>query len=99
MLETYHLSMTELEAGMETLRQAPKDEGTLKMIVRRPSVDERETVNEGELRITDGLVGDNWKARGSEHTPNRSANVNAQITVMNVRATALLAQSAERWAL
>ena len=99
MLETYHLSMTELEAGMETLRQAPKDEGTLKMIIRRPSVDERETVNEGELSITDGLVGDNWKARGSEHTPNRSANVNAQITVMNVRATALLAQSEERWAL
>jgi hypothetical protein len=99
MLEAYHLSMAELEAGMETLRQTPKEQGTLKMIVRRPKVDEREIVGEAELSLTDGLMGDNWKSRGSDHTPDRSANLNAQITVMNVRATALVAQSEERWAL
>jgi MOSC domain-containing protein YiiM len=62
-------------------------------------VDEREPVQKAELSVTDGLVGDTWKARGSDHTPDGSANLNAQVTVMNVRATALLAQSEDRWAL
>jgi hypothetical protein len=99
MLEAYHLSTAELEAGLETLRQAPSDQGTLKMIVQRPVVDERELVQEAELSVTDGLVGDSWKSRGSNHMPDGSANLNAQITVMNARATALLAQSEDRWAL
>jgi MOSC domain-containing protein YiiM len=44
-------------------------------------------------------VGDTWKVRGSRHTPDGSANLQAQITVMNARAIALLAQREERWAL
>ena len=99
MLHVEHLTMTELEAGMDFVRQAPKDHGTLKMIVRRPQEDEREVVDQGELSLTEGLVGDNWKARGSRHTPDGSANPSAQITVMNARCTALLAQSPERWPL
>ena len=99
MLETYHLTMSDLEAGMETIRQTPKDNGVLKMIVRRPHVDERESIQEAELSLSDGLVGDSWRVRGSNHTPDGSANLNAQITVMNARATALLAQDESRWAL
>ncbi len=99
MLDTYHLTMAELEAGMEHIRQAPKDQGMVKMIVRRPNVDERETVQEAELSITEGLVGDSWKSRGSNHTQDGSANINAQITVMNARTTALLAQDENRWSL
>ena len=79
MLNIQHLSMTELEAGMDYIRRSPKDNGVLKMIVRRPNVDGREVVNEGEL---DGL-----------------AEINAQITVMNSRTIALLAQDEERWPL
>ncbi len=45
MLDTYHLSITELEAGMEHIRQAPKDAGTVRLIVRRPQVDEREIID------------------------------------------------------
>ncbi len=99
MLDTYHLTMAELEAGMEHIRQAPKDQGVLKMIVRRPNVDERETVREAELSITEGLVGDTWRSRGSSQTQDGSPNINAQITVMNARATALLAQDENRWSL
>lgn len=99
MLETYHLSMTELESGMDTIRQTPKDNGVLKMIVRRPDVDQRELVEQAELSATDGLVGDSWKSRGSNHNPDGSADLNAQLTVMNARAAALVAQSEERWAL
>ncbi len=94
-----HLSMSELEAGLENIRQSPKEDGILKMIVRRPDEDEREVIETAELEPQQGLVGDNWKTRGSKHTPDGSANVNAQITVINSRAIALLAQDQQRWSL
>ena len=99
MLNVQHLSMTELEAGMDHSRQSPKDNGTLMMIVRRPNVDTREVLQEGELNTIEGLAGDTWKVRGSGHTPDGSANPNAQITIMNARTIALLAQDEERWSL
>ena len=91
--------MTELEDGMEYIRQAPKNQGLLKMIVRRPTVDEREILEECELNLEQGLAGDSWKDRGSSHTPDGSANINAQLTIMNARVIALLAQDASRWPL
>ena len=93
------LSMTELEEGMETIRQSPRDEGVLKMIVRRPNVDEREIVEECELDLEQGLIGDSWKDRGSSHTADGSPNVNTQLTIMNARVIALLAQDEARWPL
>ncbi|HEU5459642.1 MAG TPA: hypothetical protein VFU83_04075 [Pyrinomonadaceae bacterium] len=44
-----HLTMEELEAAMGHLREAPKDEGIVQLIVRRPQVDEREVIDEAEL--------------------------------------------------
>lgn len=99
MLETYHLSMQELETGMEHIRQSPKDEGVIRMIVCRPVVDQREVVQESEITIDEGLVGDNWKARGSDHSADGSANREAQLTIMNARCVGLVAQSEERWTL
>ena len=88
-----------LEAGMEYINQSPKDNGMLKMIVRRPRVDERDVIDEGELSLTEGLIGDNWKMRSSRHTPDGSANPESQVTVMNARAIELLAQQTEFWSL
>jgi hypothetical protein len=99
MIEMKHLSMTELESGIEYIRQSPKDSGILRMIARRPRDDEREVVESAELDLSEGLLGDNWRARGSKHMPDGSANPNAQITVMNARAIGLVAQEQERWSL
>jgi MOSC domain-containing protein YiiM len=99
MLNIRHLSIEELEKGLEYISQSPKDEGTLKMIVRRPDVEKREVIQEGELNTEIGLVGDNWKALGNPHTPDGSAKEDAQITIMNSRAVDLLAQSEDRWSL
>lgn len=99
MSETKHLTMQELEAGLDEIRQAPKQAGVLQMIVRRPSDDQREVVESAEIDLLEGLKGDNWRARGSSQTPDRSANPEAQITLMNARAVQLLAQSRERWPL
>jgi len=99
MLEGTHLSMTELEAGIDHIRRSPRDHGVLRMIVRRPRDDEREIVKSAELDLSQGLVGDNWKARGSKHMPDGSANTHAQITVMNARTIELVAQDEKRWPL
>lgn len=88
-----------LEAGMQYIRQSPKDNGIVKLIVRRPREDEREVIAQGELSLTEGLLGDNWKMRSSRHTPDGSANPESQITVMNARTIELLAQGPERWSL
>ena len=96
---TRHLTTEELEAGMEHVERSPADNGPLVKIVRRPDVEQREVVAEGELDVELGLVGDNWKTRGSTSTPDGSANPVAQITMMNSRFLSLIAQSEERWQL
>lgn len=99
MLNMQYLSMAELEAGMAHIRQSPKDNGELKMIVRRPQEDEREVVESGDLDPLQGLVGDTWQVRVSRHSKDGLANINTQITIMNARTIALLAQNEERWSL
>lgn len=99
MIEVKHLTLTEMEAGLETIRQSPKDSGVLKLISRRPNTDEREVLAEAQLDPAHGLVGDNWKARGSHSTPDGSANPEMQLNMMNARVIELLAQDKERWAL
>jgi MOSC domain-containing protein YiiM len=91
--------MTELETGLDYIRQSPRDQGILMLIVRRPHVDEREVISEGELNPEEGLVGDRWKAHGARHTKDEAVYINTQITIMNSRAIALLAQDQERWPL
>ena len=93
------LSYEELEASLSPIRQSPRETGRLEWIVRRPNVDEREVLTEAQLTLDEGLVGDNWQPRGSNRTPDGSASLERQITLMNARVIALLAQSQERWAL
>lgn len=94
-----HLTTHELEAGLDAIYQSPKDNGVLDMIVRRPQVEEREVLTEGRLNVTDGLEGDNWKARGSTSTPDKSAHPEMQINIMNSRVIQLLAKEKDRWQL
>ena len=99
MAEAKHLTMAELEAGLDTIRQAPKDEGVIALIVRRPKVDAREVLEEGELDLVEGLVGDTWKVRGSSRTSDGAAHPDMQLNVMNARVIALLAREKDRWPL
>jgi hypothetical protein len=94
-----HLTMDELVAALDHLRQAPKDDGMVELIVRRPQVDLREVIDEAELDPAGGLIGDNWSIRGSSRTPDGSAHPEMQINIMNARVTALVAQERERWPL
>jgi hypothetical protein len=69
------------------------------MIVRRPDVEEREMLSEARLDLSEGLMGDNWRGRGSTSTADGSAHPEMQINIMNSRVIALLAQDRERWQL
>jgi hypothetical protein len=95
-----HLDTEQLEAGLAEIRRSPADEGTVKLIVRRPLVNEREVVEEAELDLEQGLVGDDWYSRGSRSTPDGSSNREAQLTIANARAVDLVAAGdRDRWAL
>jgi hypothetical protein len=99
MTEAKHLTTAELEAGLDAIRQSPKDEGVIAMIVRRPQVDAREVLEEGELDLVEGLVGDSWKVRASTRTPDGSPHPDMQLNVMNARVIALVAGGKGRWPL
>jgi len=91
--------MERLQAGLDAIRDSPKDRGALRMIVRRPQVGAREVIEVGELDPNEGLVGDTWKARTSRRTTDGSAHPDMQLNIMNARVIALLAQTDDRWPL
>lgn len=94
-----HLTMDELVAGLDRIRQSPTDQGALLLIVRRPSISGREVLAEGQLDLAEGLVGDNWKMRPSSRSADGSAHPEMQLNIMNARVAALVAQEQERWQL
>jgi hypothetical protein len=99
MIEVKHLTKAELEAGLEHIRRSPQDNGVLELIVRRPQIGQREVLNEAELDLLEGLVGDTWRIRGSSRTSDGSAHPDMQLNLMNSRVIALIAQAKERWPL
>ncbi len=92
-----YVTMEELEAGLEYIRQSPREEGRLAMIVRRPEVGEREVLTVGELSLAEGLVGDSWKNRSSTRTADGSPHPDMQLNVINARLMALAAPDKARW--
>ena len=94
-----HLTMPELEAALDHLREAPKDEGVVQLIVCRPDVDQRTILDMAEFDPQTGLIGDNWSRRPSSKTPDGSPHPEMQINIMNSRVTALVAQDKDRWQL
>jgi len=94
-----HLTMAELEAGLDDIRSAPKDEGVLELIVRRPRTGVREVLDAGELDVREGLVGDSWKDRSSSRSADGRAHPDMQLNIMSARVVALVAGDKERWPL
>jgi hypothetical protein len=94
-----HLTWAELEAGLGMIRQAPKDAGTLELIVRRPQVGVRDVLDVAALSTEEGLVGDSWSKRKSSRTLDGSPHPDMQLNIMSSRAIGLIAQDKARWPL
>ena len=97
--EIKHLSTPDLVAGLEQIRNSPKNQSVLDMIVSRPEEDAREIMELADLDVVVGLVGDTWQARPSARSGDGKAHPDMQITLMNSRVADLVAQSKERWPL
>jgi MOSC domain-containing protein YiiM len=69
------------------------------LLVRRPRNGERDLPEEAEIHVDVGMVGDNWSTRPSRRTTDGGPDPDAQITLVNARAIALLAGEQCRWAL
>jgi hypothetical protein len=94
-----HPTQTELEAGLDHVRAAPKDRGVLAMIVRRPEIGARELPEEAELNQVEGLAGDTWRHRRSKRTGDGSPHPDMQLNIIGARAVDLMARDRSRWAL
>jgi hypothetical protein len=94
-----HRSTAELLAGVDEIRTSPHDAGTLELIVVRPALGERVIVEQVHLDLVDGVIGDGWRARGSSRRPDGTPDPDAQVTLVNARAAALIAGPTERWPL
>jgi MOSC domain-containing protein YiiM len=95
-LPTEHAAAADLEDGLNWVREAPADQGELKMIVCRPSVDERQVLPEGRLDLREGLAGDSWHVRPNPSTADGGPDPDGQLTLMNWRLALMVARNAER---
>jgi MOSC domain-containing protein YiiM len=82
-----------LDRGLQHVREAPRDSGRLELIAVRPSARTREVLDEAELDLRRGVVGDRWARSGRR-------NQDLQVTLMSSRVAALVAASDdhEPWA-
>lgn len=90
---------TDIQDRLAELGDSPQDNGTIEMIVSRPESNERVVLEQAEFSVTEGLIGDNWRVRGSRHTDDGSAVPGTEITIMNSRTIDAIAQDREKWAL
>jgi hypothetical protein len=89
----------DFEPFVADVRAAPRDDGRLELIVRRPAVDQRELVDAAELDTTLGVIGDSWFERGSSRTPDGSRNPESQVTLISTRVLRAIEQDTDRWPL
>ncbi|HZS37290.1 MAG TPA: MOSC domain-containing protein [Polyangia bacterium] len=90
-------AIEELDLSLDLIRASPRDVGTIELIARRPAENERELVDEAELDLTRGLVGDMWSWRKSRRTPDGSPNPDQQLTLMSARAITAIAGDRAEW--
>lgn len=88
--------MDVLQEGLGPVRLSPADAGIVELLVTRPGIDERAVATTVMANPAIGIAGDTWSVRPSSKTPDRSANPEAQVTIMNSRAALLFAATADR---
>jgi hypothetical protein len=86
-----------LDPTYADVRSAPKNEATVLLLVARPTVDERESVAEARLDEAEGMVGDDWLARGSWKKSGTTADLEAQLTLMSTRVLEAIEPDPARW--
>jgi hypothetical protein len=94
-----HLSRDELEAGLGEILRSPSDRGVLAAVVIRPETNARVSLRQCELSAEGGVHGDNWGKGCWMSLPDGRPPPDVQVTIMNARTIALIAQQEARWPL
>ena len=95
-----HLSTDELVSRVGELPPFPPDNGSVTALVIRPETDQREVVESVHVVPGQGVIGDNYVARGNSKTPDGKAHPEAQICVMNAEVLDVIADGdRDRWPL
>lgn len=95
-----HLTLEELSTRVGALDPAPTNNGSVTALVIRPETDAREIVDTIHVVPGQGIVGDNYIARGNKRTSNGKAHPEAQICVMNASVLDVFADGdRDRWQL
>jgi hypothetical protein len=93
------LTVSEIQLRLDALGPAPQDTGSVELLVARPDRGERLVLDEATFDLAEGMVGDNWRVRGSRVTTDGSANPEAQVTLMNRRIIEAIEPDRTRWPL
>ncbi len=84
---------------LASVEAAPRDAGRLEALVVRPTRETRQVVDEAQIDVDLGVVGDCWLQRGSSSTPDGSARLDSQVTLINTRVLAAIEPDRSRWPL
>jgi MOSC domain-containing protein YiiM len=76
----------QLDARTDHVAAAPTDVGTIELVVARPTPGERVVLDSAELRSGVGLVGDNYRERGSSKPGGGPADPLGELNLMSARA-------------
>jgi MOSC domain-containing protein YiiM len=92
-----HLTLEELNAGLPEILASPKDQGTLRAIVIRPTKGERRDLETCEISLELGTHGDQWAKGCWKSTEEGKPHPDVQICMMNSRCIRLIAQERSNW--
>jgi len=94
-----HRTADQLEAGLAHILNSPSQQGIVELMVCRPRVGSRKVLHNAQLDLRQGLLGDNWLARGFRKRTDGSAHPDMQINLMNSRVISLVAGARQNWPL
>ncbi|QWC84241.1 hypothetical protein KLP28_11675 [Nocardioidaceae bacterium] len=97
--ERSHPGAADLDAALASVCSAPRDVGTVDLLLRRPDVGARERLAVARFSTAEGVVGDTWSQRPSKRTADRSPHPLMQVNVMCSRVAAAVSGSEdpEQW--
>ncbi len=90
-------SRAELEAQLPDILSAPKDNGTLEMIVMRPQRGERVVPDEMRVTKAEGVPGDHWKHGTGYALEDGTGDPDAQICMMMASCIRAIAGDKSNW--
>ena len=92
------ISTVDLDSSLEFIKQSPKHEGVIELIVCRPQTNARQELTEAELTIHEGLVGDIWRTMLDKGI-NKYVNPDTQLALINSRVISAITQNKNNWKL